>query len=79
MAEITIDRLALDAPWLSPEEARRLAHAIAAELAAAPAPASGPRTHERVQASVTAAPAGGVDRLARQIVAELLRQLARSA
>lgn len=77
MANITIERLTLNLTGLSPEEGRRLAHSIAAALAAAPASIQAGGNRDRVAVAVNATPDASVDHLAEQIVAELLQQMKR--
>jgi hypothetical protein len=76
MADIRIDRLALQAPGLTAADGRRLAFRVADGLAAAGA-AGGGREVSALRLDLTAAPGAGVDALAEQIVAEVLRQLRR--
>jgi len=73
---IHIDRLAVEASGLSPEEGRRLALAIAAGLAGAGLPLAGDVPVMRV---AVAKPAGATPHdVARRAVADILRQLRRN-
>jgi hypothetical protein len=76
MGDIRIDRLALQVPGLTAADGRRLALQVAHGLAAAGA-AGGGRAVPALRLDMTAAPGAGVDELAEQIVAEVLRQLRR--
>jgi hypothetical protein len=78
MAEVSVDRLALRVPGLSEHEAARLARLVAEDLAAAVEPESVRRV-ATLRVSVRPGPGESLDRLAKQIVAELLRQLEREA
>lgn len=77
-ATVTIDRLTVQFPGITPEEGRKLALQIAADLAAAGAmPAAGDFPVVRVEMAV-AAKSNHSD-LAARIVAEAIRQLRRGA
>jgi len=78
MADITIDRLTLRLSGLSESDGQRLAARIAEGLAAA-APAGGrPRHMDALRVNVAAAPGDGVERIAAQVVADILRQIERT-
>jgi hypothetical protein len=77
MAELSIDRLTLKLPDFSEHEARRLASLVAEGLAGAPRPAGPSRSVERLPVEVTGSRDESTDRLAQQIIAEILRQLER--
>jgi hypothetical protein len=74
MSEVRIDRLSLQVPGLSPAEGQRLALRVANGIATAGAGGGG-RDIPDVRLDLTAAPGAGVDALAEQIVAEVLRQV----
>jgi len=76
MSEVRIDRLTLQVPGLTPAEGRRLALQVAAGIATAGA-AGGGRDIPTLRLDLTAAPSAGVDALAEQVVAEVLRQVRR--
>ena len=76
MNEIWIDRLILQVPGLSETAGRRLALQVADGLSAVGA-AVGARDIPALRLDLVAAPNAGVDELARQIVAEVLRQVQR--
>ena len=75
MPELTIERLSLRLSGLSEGESRHLARLIGEGLAAAPG-ISGNR--DAMKADINAAAGSSVEELSDQIVAELMRQLARS-
>ena len=79
MPGVEIDRLALRFPGMSTAEARRLAERVADGLAAWRPPPDLARSRERVQVTVDSQQQASVDRLAESIVAELVRELERSA
>jgi hypothetical protein len=72
---LTIDRLTLNVEGMSPADARRLALEVARGLEAAVPGAHGDVPVLRLD--LTAAADAGVSELARQIVAELVRQVRR--
>jgi hypothetical protein len=74
MNEIAIDRMILHVPGLSESDGRRLALQVAGGLGAAGV-AGGGRDIPAMRLDLTAHPNTGVDELARQIVAELVRQV----
>jgi hypothetical protein len=76
MNEISVDRLILQAPGLSETEGRRLGGLIAEGLEALGAVA-GPRDIPALRLDLTAPRAGGVDELARHVVAEIVRRVSR--
>ena len=76
MGQISIDRLTLQVPGFSDAEGRRLALAVANGLAAAALP-DGAGDVSTLQMDLTASPGVASDRLAGQIVAEILRQVER--
>jgi hypothetical protein len=75
MPELTIERLSLRLSGLSEGESRHLARLIAEGLAEAPS-ISGNR--DAVHAGINTPAGSSVEQLSDQIVAELVRQLARS-
>ena len=80
MAMVQIDRLTLHVTGFAGDDARRLAQRIAEELAQAPAPRRARLATLQVQ--VTAPAMGGtgasaIDEVARQVAADVLRQVAR--
>ena len=76
MSDIQIDRLTLQVPGLSPADGRRLALQIAEGLGAAGTTLSA-RDIPALRIDLTAGPKTGVDELARQVIAEILRQVQR--
>jgi hypothetical protein len=76
MDEITIDRLMLDIPGLTPRQAREVADRVGAGLAAAQ-PASGSFDALPVELDART-PTGDLPRLADAIVHALLAQMGRS-
>ncbi len=76
MSILDIGRLAIDAPHLGEEDAQRLAQQIAAGLRSEVPQRDESAAVEGIRLSVDDA-GGGVDGLAEQIVAELLRELER--
>jgi hypothetical protein len=76
VSDIQIDRLSLHVPGLSPAAGRRLALQIAEGLGAAGATMS-TRDIPALRIDLTAGPITGVDELARQVIAEILRQVQR--
>jgi hypothetical protein len=76
MGDIRIDRLALQVPGLTAADGWRLALRVAEGLATARA-AGGGSDVPVLRLDLTAAAGAGVDELAEQIVAEMLRQLRR--
>jgi hypothetical protein len=76
MSNLWIDRLTLEVPGLSASDGRRLALQVAAGLKAVGA-AGGACDIAALRLDLTAAPNAGVDELARQVVAEVLRQVQR--
>ena len=75
MPLIHIDRLTLRLSGLSEREGRRLAEGIAEGLEGTAVPTASSRRVANVPVTVRAEPGSSVDRLAEQIVAELLQQL----
>ena len=76
MGEVSIDRLILHVPGMSEADGRRLALEVAAGLCSA-APAGGGRDIPALRLDLTPRPDTRIDELARQIVAELVRQVSR--
>lgn len=76
MAAVTINRLALNLTGISESDGKRLATLVAQGLADAPEVAAS-RYLDSLSVTATATPGGGMERLAEQIVADLVRQLAR--
>jgi hypothetical protein len=76
MNEVSIDRLVLQAPGLSEAEGRKLGVLVARGLGALGAIGGG-REIPELRLDLQAAPTEGVDKLARHIVAEVARQIAR--
>ena len=76
MSEIRIDRLTLQVPGLTPAEGKRLALQVASGIATAGA-AGGGRDIPALRLDLTATPAGSVDEMTEQVVAEVLRQVRR--
>jgi hypothetical protein len=77
MAEIIIDRLALEVPTMPEAEAQSLALAIASQLAVA-SPAGGDGEVRALRVNLTAKADSPPSLLAAGIVSEILRQLQRS-
>jgi hypothetical protein len=73
MAEIHIERLALKLAGISESDGQRLAQLIAEGLASSPISSESPQHIDSLRVSATADK--NVDRLSKQIVAEILRQL----
>jgi hypothetical protein len=76
MNDIAIDRLTLHVPGLSESEGRQLAILVADGLGAL-GEAAGGRDISSLRLDLTAPPDSGVDELARQVVAEVIRQVRR--
>jgi hypothetical protein len=72
---VQIDRLTLQVPGLSAADGQRLALRVAEELGAGGAGAG--RDIPALRIDLTAGAGTGVDELARQVVAEVWRQLGR--
>lgn len=79
MAEIVLDRLTLKLSGLSQRDGERLAQRVAENLAAATLPLEKPLHIDTLQVRLRARLEDGIDELATQIVAELLRQLERAS
>jgi hypothetical protein len=75
MAGMSIDRMVIDAPGLSEEEGRRLAHLIAERLNTAAARIDRPISQPSVEVVLPGGAAGGIDLLAMRIVEDLLRRI----
>jgi hypothetical protein len=75
MAGMSIDRMVIDAPGLSEEEGRRLAHLVAERLSTSTARIDRPISQPSVQMAVQGGAASEIDRLAQQIVEDLLRRI----
>jgi hypothetical protein len=78
MREINIDRLTLKLSGISEGDGRRLAQLIAEGLGTMPISMGGLLHLDAMQVNVGAGPGSSVDMLAKQIVADVLRQLGRS-
>ena len=79
MAAITIDSLSLKLHGLSEHEGRRLARLVAENLSTSSLPVtSSSRRVEAVNVQLQADGGSDVNRLSKQIAAEVLRQLARN-
>jgi hypothetical protein len=76
MNDISIERLTLHVEGLSESEGRRLALQIASGLGATAA-AGGGRDIASLRLGLVARPNAGSDELARQVIAELVRQVQR--
>jgi hypothetical protein len=76
MSDVQIDRLTLQVRGLSEADGRRLALRIAEGLGAGAA-AGGGRDIPSLRLDLVARPSAGPDELARQVVAELVRQMQR--
>jgi hypothetical protein len=74
--KLSIDRLSLQVPGLTEPEGRRLAVLVAQGLGSL-GPLGGGREVPTLRLDLEAPPSAGVDELARRIVAELARQVAR--
>lgn len=79
MPEIVLDRLTLKLSGLSQRDGERLAQQVAENLAAAALPFETPLLVDTLQVRLRARPEDGIDQLAAQIVAEVLRQLERAS
>ena len=76
VTSLSVDRIAVQAPGLSPEEARRLARLVADGLGGAVPPGTGSAALGSV--AVRSAAAGApVDELARPVLAEIAAELRR--
>jgi hypothetical protein len=75
MTAINIDRLTLKLSGLSQQEGQHLARLIAEGLANPEVSSHLARDAPSLQVNITAPPNANVDRLANQIVSEVLRQL----
>lgn len=78
MSDVHIDRLTLKLSGLDEAEGRRLALLVSEGLAAATLPAGAASNLGSIRLDLRAAPRGGVDALATQIVSGLVRELSRS-
>lgn len=78
LAQINIERLSLKLSGVAEGEGQRLARLIAEGLGVASVPIDSSRHLDAIRLRVTARPGTSADELSRQIVADLLRQLARS-
>ena len=76
MSEIWIDRLILQVPGLLATDGRRLALEVAERLSAAGAVGSA-RDIPALRLDLTVAASTGIDEWARQVVAEVVRQVQR--
>ncbi len=77
MTAINIDRLTLKLAGISAEDGQRLARLIAKGLASSSIAAEGTHSLDTMRVNVAASAGSSVDMLARQIVADVLRQLER--
>jgi hypothetical protein len=78
MPDVSIERLTLKLSGLSEGEGRRLGERIAEGLAATALPTGLTLLEvEKVRVTAAAGPAASVDQLARQVVAEIVRQVQR--
>ncbi len=77
MTAINIDRLTLKLVGISAEDGQRLAWLIAKGLASASIATEGMHSLDAIRVNVTTNPGSNADMLARQIVADVLRQLER--
>ncbi len=77
MREINIDRLTLRLSGISELDGQHLSRLIAEGLVAAPFGKEGVHQLDAMRVNVTASPGGSIDLLAKQIVADVLRQLER--
>jgi hypothetical protein len=75
MTKINIDRLTLKLSGLSQDQGQHLARLIAEGLATSEISSHPARDSPNLQMNITAQPNANVDRLANQIVSEVLRQL----
>jgi len=75
MAQINLDRLTLKLSGLSQNQGQHLARLIAEGLANSEISSHSARDSPNLQLNITAQPNANVDRLANQIVSEVLRQL----
>ena len=78
MPEMKIDRLVVKAGDMDAKAARRLAESVAAGLERAPLAGDLAQRAELVRFEVRAVPGATADRLAQQILSELMRELRRS-
>jgi hypothetical protein len=78
MTELNIDRLTLKLSGISELEGQRLAHLIAQELANSDISHLSTRASPNIQISIPSPANPNVDRLAQQIVADVLQQLDRT-
>ena len=78
MSEINIDRLTLRLSGISEHDGQHLSRLIAEGLAAARFGTEGVHHLDAMRVNVTANPGGSMDLLAKQIVADVLRQLERT-
>lgn len=76
MADIAVERLSLRLSGVSPGEGERLARLIADGLGAANLPDRAPRQLETMNVAIRTDASAGVSRLSKEIVSEILRQLA---
>jgi hypothetical protein len=75
MAEIHIDRMVVHVSGMAVYDAQRLAQVISTVLAQAPVRAGAAGRVDTLRVEVPTTPAQDVDRLAQQVVAEIVRQL----
>ncbi|MEG4318617.1 MULTISPECIES: hypothetical protein [unclassified Microcoleus] len=75
MTNLNIDRLTLKLSGLSQNQGQHLARLIAEGLANSEISSHSARDSPSLQLNITAQPNANVDRLANQIVSEVLRQL----
>jgi len=75
MTNLTIDRLTLKLSGLSQDQGKHLAQLIAEGLASREISSHSARDAPNLQLNIVAQPNANVDRLANQIVSEVLRQL----
>ena len=75
MAEIHIDRMVVNLSGMAAHDAQRLAQTIATVLAQAPVRTGLDGRVDTLHVEVPATPAQDVDRLAQQVVADIVRQL----
>jgi hypothetical protein len=75
MNQLSIDRLTLKLSGFSQDQGQHLARLIAEGLATSEISSHSARDSPNLQMNITAQPNANVDRLANQIVSEVLRQL----
>jgi hypothetical protein len=76
--DMKVDQLVMKAGTMDPKAAKRLAEAVAAGLERAPLPGDLPQRAELVRLQVRPAPGTTTEKLAQQILSELMRELRRS-